>query len=1766
MEKNNENTNEVELSRASAEYDDHNLTSKDEETMQPPEFNPEVQVVQNKTDGVSSKGEEEDAESENQTLLFANAAGGTDDQDEDGSGAGDSSGNVVSGAGAPIQKKENDISPAGDTHKNVPNEPFIPSSVNLHTDSPKASELGALAFAQGSDIHFAPGQFKPDTRSGQELIGHELGHVIQQKEGRVKPNFEAKGTPVNNDPSLEKEADNFGVAFADSLQNRDENPIQQKLGGGFKSSLPVQRKENTVQMWPSLPSWDDVKDTASGIGDMAGDAWDATGGRVVDAVGDGIDWASERIDDAWDAGKELALEQAIRALNGAEAILNFLGELSEGIARKAIQIMARIDYTMLIDILVNSPAYKLADYVIAQLARVIDNVQQIISILARVSKKIAEKILSAIASIDIQKIVNFLLEVPGHIFAAYCFLLLNALRMAEVLAAISIDAAAAIIRKIVNHGKFVINIVRAIIMQTVEFMRSLLIKLGKAIIRILIEGYRMFLEVVKVVIDYIWPVGYGINLEGGIGATFGIPLHVGVDYVSYIQHKSTEVMYFFRQGIVKGGLDTGVGAGVFVGSGHQKGGSGDQQGQEWGLGAEAGANLEAGLQMKLIQEFDFPIYEDVAFISFMLAATGSDSTGISGLTTKLVDQVPGVNLDPMRYNTKTKMEFGVYGSASAEANAGLRLGGNQSGNQGRSNQPNTWGTDGQNPDAQRGNTNQRVDAPWYSPMNLLNKLNVGAGANLNLSAGIGVELRPADWREDSEGNREPHTAELDVFGEGSIAANINASLPVPLPLNGLGVDSTVGVKATWAFVKSGSGFFDFDSTFKGASPYFETGDMDLFNGPASETELNSEGSMLNFEEFIEGISGLKHRQRIGLASSFGRKFMSSSRRQGAVKSLLGKDYKHTGINFGGFLTYGLEISKANLQSILRTLFEFHKNHLTDGNWQNMLIDFIRFFKTGEIPGYMITLIADIVSKTRVTELKVRLQGGIGLAAGAQAAEGAKIRLDGRFAAGVFRETDMIAELGDGVLTSAEIEDLLRNGTSYVGLSVADNSAGASPSTESTGEQTQEQEPAIESPETASADQLISENEQQEGLSSSSENRVSSELQNGPQVNTPQSAPGDSMTSSTVERNEEGDLEFNQEALREDFIDSTFEGEDSLTLRLAMMSLYSNPRAGFVYNMALTSIASSRGMTFQQAEAQYNRAIDLRIRGEITYQENMRRQFPNEDHSGDRAAPNLNIVQHPLFTASNGQLKFGKILGDTFGIDAVFGSLISPTGGLVGPANSNPLLTNLDPSNPVSIHGTVHDAAGYLYNAHNIGPGYDYLHREQGEQEFNPLSGQTNIEWWNEVYDEQGREVPWSARFLGRGSHALNPFVEGKAQTDKGYDHMPEAEEALRELAPMQMLYEIAAHDIAYKPNRRSVPQAVLDSMAANGYMTDTENGMSFHQGPMGFRAVLIYPKPGSGKLPLLAIRGTQPGTGRADLETVMTDLDQAAVGAEQFRLNAVLIQALLQQAGGRADVTGHSLGGAMAQHTAVNFSSMVASVTTFQSPGIDQESVDRFNNLPEEVRPLATHHIVTGDVVDKAGQGNIGGDVYEHDFGQFLNLYQMRDDLLGHMAQVRADANALLDIDFRSPGQNATDFEALKASFGNLKNYMSEIGGNVGAAHSMRVFSAGNYADIRERHGVQDEAFANGEADSGNMSGETARLGQFSGHPHQDERRLAEALRSTLGPELQRLFHLVFRAMDAYDAVRNRARAIEQGARDGLGRMRDGISDAAQRIRDNLPF
>ncbi len=96
--------------------------------------------------------------------------------------------------------------------------------VNIHKNSDKANELNAHAFTQGTDIHFAKGEYDDKSPQGLSLLGHELTHVVQQSQGKVQPTTQMKDLHVNDDSSLEAEADQMGEKVANNVHPT----IQQK--------------------------------------------------------------------------------------------------------------------------------------------------------------------------------------------------------------------------------------------------------------------------------------------------------------------------------------------------------------------------------------------------------------------------------------------------------------------------------------------------------------------------------------------------------------------------------------------------------------------------------------------------------------------------------------------------------------------------------------------------------------------------------------------------------------------------------------------------------------------------------------------------------------------------------------------------------------------------------------------------------------------------------------------------------------------------------------------------------------------------------------------------------------------------------------------------------------------------------------------------------------------------------------------------------------------------------------------------------------------------------------------------------------------------------------------------------------------------------------------------------------------------------------------------------------------------------------------------
>lgn len=102
--------------------------------------------------------------------------------------------------------------------------------VKVHYNSPRPAQLQAHAYAQGTDIHQAPGQ--------EKHLPHEAWHVVQQKQGRVRPTLQMKGNiAVNDSAGLEREADVMGARAVGVKGEK----INTAFSGGVHTGNTVQR-------------------------------------------------------------------------------------------------------------------------------------------------------------------------------------------------------------------------------------------------------------------------------------------------------------------------------------------------------------------------------------------------------------------------------------------------------------------------------------------------------------------------------------------------------------------------------------------------------------------------------------------------------------------------------------------------------------------------------------------------------------------------------------------------------------------------------------------------------------------------------------------------------------------------------------------------------------------------------------------------------------------------------------------------------------------------------------------------------------------------------------------------------------------------------------------------------------------------------------------------------------------------------------------------------------------------------------------------------------------------------------------------------------------------------------------------------------------------------------------------------------------------------------------------------------------------------------
>jgi len=226
---------------------------------------------------------------------------------------------------APVQKKENNTGLPDNLKSGVENLSGVSlDDVKVHTNSDQPAQMQAHAFAQGTDIHVAPGQ--------EQHLPHEAWHVVQQKQGRVKPTAQMKEKiPVNDDKGLEHEADVMG-AKALTLGN---DVSQKKI---TKKSLNISQNVGVVQgLWGSSWFGGDGKETAEEKPEKE---------QLITSDGLAVDPAQV---------EKLSPEQQEAVQNSSGGVRRGLGKIAEGAGTNALT--ASLDAAAVVALKDPKPSY-----------------------------------------------------------------------------------------------------------------------------------------------------------------------------------------------------------------------------------------------------------------------------------------------------------------------------------------------------------------------------------------------------------------------------------------------------------------------------------------------------------------------------------------------------------------------------------------------------------------------------------------------------------------------------------------------------------------------------------------------------------------------------------------------------------------------------------------------------------------------------------------------------------------------------------------------------------------------------------------------------------------------------------------------------------------------------------------------------------------------------------------------------------------------------------------------------------------------------------------------------------------------------------------------------------------------------------------------------------------------------------------------------------------------------------------------------------------
>ncbi len=575
------------------------------------------------------------------------------------------------------------------------------------------------------------------------------------------------------------------------------------------------------------------------------------------------------------------------------------------------------------------------------------------------------------------------------------------------------------------------------------------------------------------IVDRYWKVGVGFAVDGAIGATFGVPFQLTGE-AKFNFYRSTATKFTFkREGIVDGGLDSGIGAGGYIQLGTAGAGRRiDRATARQGIGANAAAQAQLSLVLRAEEEFEFPVFEDPGLLPLLvfIASVDDEVRLASVFETSLKTLLP----DPYRKKLKLEGKLSARGGALAEA--GVRTRGERTGERtvdpetGRKYRPRrrtfkAKRTVGKTEDSSREfvffDDKQKGWRYIFNLRGLIQQiLRASLSGTLNLEAGGGLVIEPKYGR-DKDGVPEFEKAKVQFFAEGRSAVSLAAVLPlIGGLLPGLNLDATAGLRVN---LEAKAPISRKNTSLVDHEVYLQTGDLDADDRPAHETAMQLPGLDLetyaSLETFVAAIETTKMVYRIGIGSTIGRDYTIALSRFKTFTTMLSPGYDQRGIHVVGLVTFkfllpgeivrqmvakigDLLLAEIKADPAVKVLIakateamkNFEKLPELPGAAQDaaksllsQAVEMLRtFWQTGKMPPKTEAITLELLETMigGLQEIKFHGELGYGIAAELQAAKGAKARLHGALNGRITYDRDILALLKQEMPQVLVAKDLL----------------------------------------------------------------------------------------------------------------------------------------------------------------------------------------------------------------------------------------------------------------------------------------------------------------------------------------------------------------------------------------------------------------------------------------------------------------------------------------------------------------------------------------------------------------------------------------------------------------------------------------------------------------------------------------------------------------------------------------------------------------------